>query len=67
MDSEPFYRLLTIKQIVFLTGLSQSTIRRLIKGGKFPKPLRVARRAKRWRESAIKVWIDGLDASEGET
>ena len=67
MGSEPLDRLLTTKQVVFQTGLSQSTIQRLIQEGKFPKQLLVGRRAKRWRESAIRAWIEGLKASDGET
>lgn len=67
MDSELIDRLLNMREITAQTGLSQSTIRRLVKAGKFPKPLLVGRRAKRWRVSSVNAWLHGLEASDGET
>ena len=67
MDREPLDRLLKIKQVTALTGLSESTIDRRIEDGTFPKALRIGPRATRWRESAIREWLDGLKPSGGET
>ena len=67
MDSAPLDRLLTIKEVVALTRLSESTIRRRMQEGRFPKPVIIQPRATRWRESAIREWLDGLKASDVET
>ena len=63
---EPLDRLLTIKQITAEIGISRSTIYRRMREGTFPKPIRIGPRATRWPESAIKVWLAGLRASNEE-
>ena len=40
-----------------LTGLSKSTLYRLIKKGEFPQPLRMTRKAVRWRREEINEWL----------
>ena len=66
MSIEPLDRLLTIKQITAETGISRSTIYRLIQKGLFPKPIAIGDRCKRWRESTIRLWLAGLKASDEE-
>ena len=66
MDSAPLDRLLTVKEVVALTRLSKSTIRRRMEEGRFPKPVVIEPRATRWRESAIREWLHGLRASDAE-
>ena len=57
MTIERLERLLTSKQIAEETGISRSTIYRLVQNGSFPKPIRVGRRCVRWLESDIKAWL----------
>ncbi|MCY3605353.1 MAG: AlpA family phage regulatory protein [Gammaproteobacteria bacterium] len=40
-----------------MTGLSKSTLYRLIKQGHFPPPLRLTRKAVRWRSAEIQEWL----------
>ena len=40
-----------------MTGLSKSTLYRLIKKGEFPQPLRLTRKAVRWRREEINEWL----------
>ena len=40
-----------------MTGLSKSTLYRLIKKGEFPQPLRMTRKAVRWRREEINEWL----------
>ena len=55
------------------TGLSRSTIYRLMRAGQFPEPVKVGLRAVRWRESDLATWLasrpvshgDGSDSDEG--
>ena len=51
-------RLLRIREVAALSGLSVSTIQRLRAAGSFPHAIQVAARAVRWKESSIRAWID---------
>jgi prophage regulatory protein len=42
------------------TGLSRSTIYQRIDDGRFPKPIRLGRRAVGWIESEIEEWLAQL-------
>lgn len=53
-------KLLTMPELAALIGMHRVSIYRLIRGGKFPQPLKVTERAVRWRESDIAAWQDGL-------
>jgi len=46
------------KEVERITGLSRSTIYRLMDQGKFPRPLTVSSMAVRWIESEIQEWLD---------
>lgn len=52
---DPIHR---IKGVNVLTGLSRSTIYRLIQEGKFPAPIKIGERASGWKQSTIEAWID---------
>ena len=57
-------RLLTCKQVAAETGISRSTIYRLLEKDKsFPKPIPIGPRGKRWLESDIAAWIVERKAS----
>lgn len=49
-------QILRWKDVIRLTGLSQSTISRQIKAGKFPKPVKIAKRAVGWPEDQLTAW-----------
>lgn len=51
-------KILRIQRVVYLTGLSKSTIYELIKKGEFPAQLKLSERASGWTESSINAWID---------
>ena len=53
-------RMLRLPQVVEISGLSPSTIFRLMKQGQFPPVKQVGPRAARWRLSEIDAWIAGL-------
>jgi prophage regulatory protein len=40
-----------------LTGLSRSSIYRLVQLGRFPAPVKLSERASAWRESEINQWL----------
>ena len=49
---------LRIKHVVAVTGLSRSTIYRLMNMGKFPKSIKLTPFCVVWRNSAVQSWID---------
>jgi prophage regulatory protein len=51
-------RILRLKEVVHLTGLSRSTVYTLIQSEKFPKPLRLSKRASGWLLAEIEEWIN---------
>lgn len=50
-------RMLRLHSVERMTGLSKSTLYRLIKQGSFPAPLRMTRKAVRWRREEVNEWL----------
>ena len=50
-------RALKLKEVVGLVSLSSATIYRMILSGEFPRPVRVGRRAARWRAGEVDEWL----------
>ena len=50
-------RLLRLKEVEQMVGLSRTSIYRLMDSGDFPHPIRVGPRAVRWRLRDIEEWI----------
>lgn len=57
-------RLMTIKQVAYITTLSPSSIRRMVKAGTFPPPFRLPGTSIRiiWRSGDVQTWIDRVGA-----
>ena len=51
-------RLLRCRQVEEITGLSRSSIYRLMPMGEFPQRVKVGPAAVRWRESDITAWVE---------
>ena len=51
------------KTVEKMSGLSRATIYRLIKSGKFPRPLSIGIGSVRWRQSDIIAWQRSLSPS----
>lgn len=54
------------KTVEKLSGLSRATIYRLIKAGKFPRPLSIGTGAVRWRQSDVIAWQQSLSVTSVE-
>ncbi len=50
-------RILRIKTVLQLTGLSRSTLYRKIERGEFPKQIKLSERCAGWRQSAVSAWM----------
>lgn len=49
-------KLLRRPEVEARTGLSRSSIYRMMDEGEFPRPVRIARRAVAWRASDLERW-----------
>ncbi len=47
-----------------MTSLRKTTIYRLMKEGKFPKPLRLSTMRVAWRLKDIEAWIESLETDD---
>lgn len=50
--------LLRRKQVLAVTGLSNSALYREIAEGRFPKPVKITMQIGGWRQSGVQEWID---------
>jgi len=51
-------------QVRALTGLGDSTIRRMVKKGDFPAPVQLSPRAVGWRSEAVLAWIEARKVAD---
>lgn len=51
-------RLLRIKSVLSVTGLSRSTLYDKISVGEFPAPIRLGARSVAWLSDEVALWID---------
>ena len=59
-------RLLRRREVEEITGIGRSSIYRLMKKGKFPRPVRIGPAAVRWRASDITAWMESRPVARGE-
>ena len=50
--------LLNLNEVIQATSISSATIYRRMAAGKFPRPVAVSDRAKRWRVADIAAWAN---------
>lgn len=56
-------KLLKLKQVIEITGLSRASIYRLIEDEKFPKQVRISARRVAWKNTDIESWIEQQTAN----
>lgn len=49
------------KEIIKLTGLSWSTIMRMVASGEFPPPVKICVRSVGWKKSDVDSWVAQLE------
>ena len=59
-------KLLRRREVEKITGMSRSSIYRLMQEGEFPRPVRVGSVAVRWKSSDITAWIESRPVVRGE-
>lgn len=50
-------RILRIKRVLQVTGLTRSTLYRKVQRGEFPKQIKLSERCAGWRQSAVDAWM----------
>lgn len=50
-------RLIGRKEVLILIGISNATLWRWIKAGRFPAPLKIGKKKVAWRSSVLAAWI----------
>jgi prophage regulatory protein len=55
LDSDD--RILRIRTVLQLTGLSRSTLYRKVQRGEFPKQIKLSERCAGWRQSSVRAWM----------
>ena len=59
-------RLLRRRQVEEITGMSRSTIYKMMQNGDFPRPVKIGPAAVRWRSSDITAWVESRPVARGE-
>lgn len=59
-------QLLTIKDVCSITRISRTMVYNAMNEGRFPRSVRLGRKAIRWRASDIEKWLAELPASNEE-
>jgi prophage regulatory protein len=54
---QPLDRILRLKEVKEKSGLSDTTIWRERKAGRFPEPIKITDRLNGWPESVIRAWV----------
>jgi prophage regulatory protein len=57
-------RVLRLKEVLARTGLSRSSIHRLMQRGHFPRTVRLGPRSVGWLEASIEAWFKNLDPAD---
>jgi predicted DNA-binding transcriptional regulator AlpA len=55
-------RLVSRKEVLGIIGISNATLWRWIKSGRFPTPLKIGARKVAWRTSIVTSWIEARTA-----
>lgn len=50
-------RLIGRKEVLILIGISNATLWRWIKAGRFPAPMKIGKKKVAWRSSVLAQWI----------
>ena len=59
------FRLLPRREVESMTGLSRTSIYRLMRLGRFPEPVRVGPKAVRWDEQELVRWLASRPKATG--
>lgn len=50
-------RLLRLRSVLEITGLGRSSLYKMVKEQKFPRPVQIGKRTVAWDSTAVAIWI----------
>lgn len=56
-------KILKLKQVIEIVGISRSSIYSLVQRGAFPKPIKISIRSSGWLLSEVERWIESRASS----
>lgn len=56
-------KLLRRSEVEKITGLSRTSIYRMMNDNEFPRPLRIGKRSVAWREVDLTEWLENLPST----
>ena len=59
-------RILRIREVVQVTGMSRSAIYRKLSAKQFPEQVRLAPQTVGWRDTDVQAWLESLPANEAK-
>lgn len=60
-------RLIRMKEVCTITGLSRSSIYLYVAKGVFPKPLKLGGKAIAWRWNEVAAWLESRPVAQGKS
>jgi prophage regulatory protein len=57
MTQESSNRIIRLRTVLDITGLSRSTLYRKMEAGTFPRNMQISTRCAGWRQSDVDVWL----------
>ena len=63
-ENKPTDRMIRVRELLKLMGVSRATLYRMLACGLFPKPQKISIRCIGWRESIVHGWIAHRAATE---
>jgi prophage regulatory protein len=64
-SSASFHRYLPWREVIELTGMSRSTLKRAIREGEFPAPRKLTRGRVGFRDDEIAAWVESRQPATG--
>ncbi len=55
--------MLRTKEVLRLIGVSESSLKRMVLDGRFPRPCRLSPRRIGWPARDVKAWLEGLNGA----
>jgi len=57
-SKQPVKRAMRLPEVSDCTGLPSTTLYRLVKQGRFPKPYKLSDRVSAWNEAEVEAWLE---------
>ena len=63
MEPRTLPKIVRTSEVLEATGLSRTTLWRLVNSGDFPQPLKLSSQARGWRIEDVEAWLEARSAA----